>query len=176
MKKSILSLALILVVLFSIQNITFAAEQGVSPIPSAAVSYKDDITFAETDDVLNGEYTPKSTSLPTDSWNLADDDYAADLQIVGKSWLYTNYYFHPNGDGRIYVDYDVTADTSTTNLYIGLYDLTEDKLVVEFDPIEVRTTGKTGSMYFYNLVNSHKYAVCFRAHPSSLNGSAVIMH
>ena len=36
------------------------------------------------------------------------------------------------------------ADTRTTTFYIGLYDLTQDKLVVEFTVNDVRTSGKTG--------------------------------
>lgn len=174
--KKLLSIMLALALVFPMGTIAFAAEEN-QMIPSASSLDNTGIFFE------GGEFAriqhlagTRSTSVPDSYWNLAENNYSADLQIVGKSWLYTNYYYHPNGSGRIYVDYNVTADTSTTTLYIGLYDLTKAKLVVEHVVNDVRTTGKTGSMYFYNLTPSHNYAVCFRAHPSSLNGSATIKH
>lgn len=175
MKKALCTI-LTLVLICGLNVTAFAMD--VSSGMTAAASFESPNMFvANTNSIrFDGITQTRSTSLPTQSWSLAGNNYSADLQIVGKSWLYTNYYFHPNGDGRIYVDYSATADSSTTSLYIGLYDLTKDTLVVEHTAIEVRTTGKTGSMYFYNLVPSHDYAVCFRAHPSSLNGSAVIRH
>ena len=174
--KKLLSIMLAFALIFSTGTIALASEE-TRMIPS--VRSLDNTGFFSED----GEFAriqhlagTRSISIPASYWNLAKDNYSADLQIVGKSWLYTNYYYHPNGSGRIYVDYDVTADTSTTTLYIGLYDLTKAKLVVEYVVDNVRTTGKTGSIYFYNLTQSHNYAVCFRAHPSSLNGSATIKH
>ena len=171
MKKTV-SLFFAVVMLLMMATTAFAAE---SQIPGSE-DCGPHASFEGNGDLLNDNNMTRSTSLPTNYLNLAEEDYEADLQVVGKSWLYTNTYYHPNGSGKIYVDYDVTADTSTTYLYIGLYDLTKDELVVEHTAIEVRTTGKTGSMYFYNLNQSHNYAVCFRAHPASLNGSAVISH
>lgn len=170
--KKILSIVMALLLLLSMSVNAFAAEE----LEPGAASCEYNTIVGEAGFVLNGNNLTRETTLPTSYYSLAEKDYPADLQVVGKSWLYTNKYYHPNGNGRIYVDYDVTADTQTTYLYIGLYDLTKDELVVEFDAIEVRTTGKTGSMYFYNLTQSHNYAVCFRAHPASLNGSAVIRH
>lgn len=174
--KKILCIVLILALLCGL-NVTAFAMDISNGMPAASSLEACHTTFANTEFIrFDDTVQTRNTSLPTISWSLAENDYSANLQIVGKSWLYTNYYFRPNGDGRIYVDYNVTADSSTTSLYIGLYDLTKDKLVVEHTAIEVRTTGKSGTMYFYNLVQSHDYAVCFRAHPSSLNGSAVIRH
>ena len=169
--KKFLSIVIATLLLFSVSVSTFAAESEPGSASCECVDITDEADF-----VLNGNIIARSTSLPTTYHKLAGKNYSADLQVVGKSWLYTNKYYHPNGDGKIYVDYDVTADTQTTIFYIGLYDLTNDKLVVEFDAGEVRTSGKDGSMYFYNLTQSHNYAVCFRAHPASLNGRAVIRH
>lgn len=174
--KKLISTILALVLIFTASTTAFASEEDRA-LPAAESVESTGVFFGNTDTVLiaSSEET-RSTSLPTSYWSLAKNNYTADLQVVGKNWLYTNYYYHPNGDGKIYVDYNVRADTSTTTFYIGLYDLTQDKLVVEFTVDDVRTSGKTGSMNFYNLVQSHNYAVCFRAHPSSLNGSAVIRH
>lgn len=173
--KRILAMVMAVIMIFSVQLPVHAAE--VELVPGSAFVDGAHIGFETPDAILIGsDVQTRSTDLPTASFSLAADDYDADLQIVGKNWLYTNKYFRPNGDGRIYVSYDVTADNTTTYLYIGLYDLTKDELVVEHTAIEVRTTGKTGVMYFYNLTISHNYAVCFRAHPDSLNGSATIYH
>ena len=148
--KKLISTILTLALIFAVNTTAFASEAN-KVLPDAVR--------------IGSSEETRSTSLPTSYWSLAQKSYTADLQVVGKHWLYTNYYYHPNGDGKIYVDYSVRADTSTTTFYIGLYDLTQDKLVVEFTVNDVRTSGKTGSMNFYNLV-----------HPSSLNGSAVIKH
>lgn len=174
--KKLISTILALVLIFTASTTAFASEADRA-LPAAESVESTGVFFGNTDAVLIGSSEEtRSTSLPTSYWSLAKNNYTADLQVVGKNWLYTNYYYHPNGDGKIYVDYNIRADTSTTTFYIGLYDLTQDKLVVEFTVDDVRTSGKTGSMNFYNLVQSHNYAVCFRAHPSSLNGSAVIRH
>ena len=174
--KKLISTILALLLIFTASTTAFASEADRA-FPAAESVESTGVFFGNTDAVLIGSSEEtRSTSLPTSYWSLAKNNYTADLQVVGKNWLYTNYYYHPNGDGKIYVDYNIRADTSTTTFYIGLYDLTQDELVVEFTVDDVRTSGKTGSMNFYNLVQSHNYAVCFRAHPSSLNGSAVIRH
>lgn len=174
--KKLISTILTLALIFAVNTTAFASEANKA-LPAAESVETTEVFFGNTDAVrIGSSEETRSTSLPTSYWSLAQKSYTADLQVVGKHWLYTNYYYHPNGDGKIYVDYSVRADTRTTTFYIGLYDLTQDILVVEFTVNDVRTSGKTGSMNFYNLVQSHNYAVCFRAHPSSLNGSAVIKH
>ena len=174
--KKLISIILTLALIFAVNTTAFASEE-YKALPAAESAESTEVFLGNIDAVLIGSSEEtRSTSLPTSYWSLAQKSYTADLQVVGKNWLYTNYYYHPNGDGKIYVDYDVRAKTSTTTLYIGLYDLTLDKLVVTFTVSDVRTSGKTGSMYFYNLVQSHNYAVCFKAHPSALTGSAVIKH
>lgn len=174
--KKLISIILSLVLIFAASTTAFASEDDKA-LPAAESVESTGVFFGNNDAVLIGSSEEtRSTSLPTSYWSLAKNNYTADLQVVGKNWLYTNYYYHPNGDGKIYVDYNVRAKTSTTTLYIGLYDLTLDKLVVTFTVSDVSTSGKTGSMNFYNLVQSHNYAVCFKAHPSALNGSAVIRH
>lgn len=174
MKKIILAI-LTLALVFASSTVAFAADNS-DLLPAASAEYSETIFPQQQCFLIGPPIATRSTSVPTKYWNLSKKDYSADLQIVGRDWLYTNYYYHPNGDGIINVDYNVVADKSTTTLYIGLYDLTQAKLVVEFTVSNVRTSGKKGSMYFYNLVPSHNYAVCFRAHPSSLHGSAVISH
>lgn len=175
MKRIIIAI-LTLAFIFTSSTVAFAAEHS-RVLPEAASAEISETLFSN-NGTISASFSEetRSTSLPTKFWSLPKTNYSADLQIVGRNWLYTNYYYHPNGDGEIYVYYDVRADKSTTVLYIGLYDLTKGKLVVEFVVDDVRTSGKTGGMYFYNLIQSHNYAVCFRAHPSSLHGSAVICH
>ena len=170
-----ISIMLTIALLFAIGTTAFAFDDDV---PSVSPCEPDKSISANPNRVSDGNLVSfRSTSLPTQYWNLARNDYNADLKLVGKSWLYTNVYYYPNGDGKIFVSYDVSADVSTTYLYVGLYDLTQGELVVETSwDIEVRTTGTSGGLNFYNLIQSHKYAVCFRAHPSSLNGSAIISH
>lgn len=171
--KKILSIMLAIALLFAIETTAFAFD---GEVPSVSPCKPDKSISANP--VSDGKLVSfKSTSLPTQYWNLARNDYNADLKLVGKSWLYTNVYYYPNGDGKIFVSYDVSADISTTYLYVGLYDLTQGELVTQNSwDIEVRTRGTIGGLNFYNLSQSHKYAVCFRAHPSSLNGSAIISH
>lgn len=174
MVKRVLSLGLAVIMGLMLSCAAFAIgpEEAIAGVDKTVVS-----NYSEADDVLSGStMQTRGTSLPSSEWKLSEESYDADLKVVGKAWLYTNYYFYPNGEGKINVSYNVTADTSTTDLYIGLYDLTKRELVVEHGPVEVRTTGKDYSVGFYNLVPSHKYAVCFRAHPSSLTGSATIYH
>lgn len=171
MRFRTISSILVIVMLFSMNSPVFASD---SQVPLSA-DYNLQLSNNE-GELLQEKNVSRSRELPTNYHNLAEDDYDVDLQLVGRDRLYTNVYYHPNGNGKIYVDYDVEANEETTNLYIGLYDLTEDARTVEHTPIEVSTTGKTGTMYFYNLTPSHSYAIYFRAHPSALNGSAIIRH
>lgn len=130
--KKLISTILTLALIFAVNTTAFASEANKA-LPAAESVETTEVFFGNTDAVrIGSSEETRSTSLPTSYWSLAQKSYTADLQVVGKHWLYTNYYYHPNGDGKIYVDYSVRADTRTTTFYIGLYDLTQDKLVVEF--------------------------------------------
>ncbi len=174
--KKLIATVLTLALIFAVSTTAFAAEEEEA-LPAAKLAEVTEVIFGDCDDVLVGSSKDtRETTLPTSYWSLAQNSYKANLQVVGKSWLYTNYYYHPNGDGKIFVNYDVKAKEGTTTLYIGLYDLVQNELVVVFPVDGIEEGGTTGSMYFYNLVQSHNYAVCFRAHPTALNGKAEIKH
>lgn len=95
MKKALSSL-LVITLLFSGTSIAFAT--GV-PDVEGAVSEISTQEIAFTDDYLNG--LSRGTFVPTSYWDLADGNYNATLTVVGVSWLYTNYYFYCNSDGKL---------------------------------------------------------------------------
>lgn len=116
--KKLISTILTLALIFAVNTTAFASEANKA-LPAAESVETTEVFFGNTDAVrIGSSEETRSTSLPTSYWSLAQKSYTADLQVVGKHWLYTNYYYHPNGDGKIYVDYSVRADTSTTTFYI----------------------------------------------------------
>lgn len=118
--KKLISTILTLALIFAVNTTAFASEANKA-LPAAESVETTEVFFGNTDAVrIGSSEETRSTSLPTSYWSLAQRSYTADLQVVGKHWLYTNYYYHPNGDGKIYVDYSVRADTSTTTFYICL--------------------------------------------------------
>ena len=67
-----------------------------------------------------------STSKSNKFWNLSKKNYTADCQLVGPSWLYTNYYFKPNSKGIIYVRGEYYSMTGRpVNGLICAYDMTD---------------------------------------------------
>ena len=116
--KKLISTILTLALIFAVNTTAFASEANKA-LPAAESVETTEVFFGNTDAVrIGSSEETRSTSLPTSYWSLAQKSYTADLQVVGKHWLYTNYYYHPNGDGKIYVDYSVRADTRTTTFYI----------------------------------------------------------
>ena len=115
--KKLISTILTLALIFAVNTTAFASEANKA-LPAAESVETTEVFFGNTDAVrIGSSEETRSTSLPTSYWSLAQKSYTADLQVVGKHWLYTNYYYHPNGDGKIYVDYSVRADTRTTTFY-----------------------------------------------------------
>ena len=100
--KKLISTILTLALIFAVNTTAFASEANKA-LPAAESVETTEVFFGNTDAVCIGSSEEmRSTSLPTSYWSLARKSYTADLQVVGKHWLYTNYYYHPNGDGKIY--------------------------------------------------------------------------
>lgn len=112
--------------------------------------------------------SPDSTSLcelskPTTFYNLSKKYYKASMQCIGTSWLYTNYYFKPNSNKKINVNYSLySTKGSATNVIIGIFDLSNNsKLISKRTISNIYGSGKSGSFSFTGLNKSHKYTVAF---------------
>lgn len=155
----------------------FAAE---NVIPSMEISNDAYTSPAIYDDYLNAH--ARSTSVPKNYYDLSASNYNASLEVVGVSWLYTNYYFYANSDGKLKVTYTIYSDTGRpTQMKVGLYDLETKKIVTTWTSSGSTLDGITESFNFINLNSSHRYAVAFVAvfdgwSHDSLHGSAVISH
>lgn len=132
------------------------------------------------DDYLNAN--ARSTSAPKKFYDLSTSNYNADLAVVGVSWLYTNYYFYANSNGKLKVTYTIYFDTGRpTQMKVGLYDLETKKIVTTWTSSGSTLAGITESLNFINLNSSHRYTVAFVAvfdgwSHDSVHGSAVISH
>lgn len=171
--KKVICVILSVVTILSISIPVFAVDTNVPYYKQISAI---DIDVSNPIDTLNGSIQTRSVDLPTAYHNLAVSNYTANLQYVGKNWLYTNVKYHANGTGDLYCVYNVKAKESATQIFVGLYDLTKDELIIETIGYDVSTGGNALGIHFGNLNPSHMYAVCFRAHPSALTGTAVIKH
>ncbi len=127
---------------------------------------------------LTDEVMIRSLEIPTSYWNLGTGYYTANLEIVSNKWLYTNFYFRPNEDGRIYFDCNLSSggypvqigvlDIDDNYVYYYNYYVTAD-YYPDYFPI---------NSYFYNLDPEKDYAVCWRSGPDlrvhEFSGNAVI--
>ena len=175
--KKVLCTLLSVVMLLSVSVTAFAAE---NVIPSMEISNDAYTSPAIYDDYLNAH--ARSTSVPKNYYDLSASNYNACLEVVGVSWLYTNYYFYANSDGKLKVTYTIYSDTGRpTQMKVGLYDLETKKIVTTWTSSGSTLDGITESFNFINLNSSHRYAVAFVAvfdgwSHDSLHGSAVISH
>lgn len=177
--KKILMVVLMSAMLLSASVTTYAAEAASTsmlPVDSevtseAKVSFKDN---------LNGN--TRSTSIPTSFFDLGMRDYEATLEYVNLNWLYTNYYFAPNPDGEIHVEYTIYSNTGRpTPMAIGLYNMDNEEMEVEWVTESATRDGITGSMYFYDLDPAYRYAIAFTAvwdgfSHDAVSGTATISH
>lgn len=60
------------------------------------------------------------TSRPGDFWNLSSRSYSGSYW-TNNSLLFTNYYFSPNTNGKLYLDITTTADPGVSYAYVYLY-------------------------------------------------------
>lgn len=178
--KKVISICISASMMVTLAATTVSAETNdLSP----SVEFVDSITYNEPsvyNDHLNGNM--RSLSLPTAFHDLSEYDYWATLDEVKLHWLYTNYYFKPNDDSEIYVQYTIYSDTGRpTQMKIGMYDLDTEKMVVTWTSKESTLDGVTGSVRFYNLNKDHRYAVAFTAvydgmSHDSVHGNAEVSH
>lgn len=127
------------------------------------------------DDVLNANTSARSTQLPTTYKDISVQAYTANLEEVSAiGYLYTNYYFHANDEGRIYVGIRTFSNTGRdVKCRIRLYNLT-NKTYLDFDSLIFNNTEALGypfegSMYFYNLNTSCNYAIGYTSVPVDSN-------
>lgn len=124
--------------------------------------------FENPDDVIGiSTYT---TSVPTLYWDLSSKDYNGNLVEVRAGWLYTNYYFSSNKDGKLFLDYNIQGiDTDGTKMQIGVYNKSTGKFVQYYTTSGVPTAA---CMQFTGLNKSQHYALAFKAvrDPLAYNG------
>lgn len=132
------------------------------------------------DDVLDARL--KSTSLPTSYFNLSTGSYNAYIQYVTRSWLYTSKYFHCNGNGQLYIRWNLHSNTGySTPAKIGVYDMTIGQMVSITQTPDLSSQGRSGTVIVSGLTSGHNYAVAFTAVQSgigtdSIGGTASISH
>lgn len=144
--------------MFSLCSFAFASEvQETSGAAISTVSLVDGTV--PSDSLLEDSAKLGSRQKPTQSWSLNNNPYHATLDTVGTGYLYTNYYFYPSSSGEFHVDYDVTNDGGAI-LEIIACDL-DNNVNTIWTSSSLKATETTGSMYFYNLNTSHKYAIAF---------------
>jgi hypothetical protein len=103
-----------------------------------------------------------STSKPNKFGNLSKKNYTADCQLVGPSWLYTNYYFKPNSKGIIYVRGEYYSMTGRpVNGLICAYDLTDQKIKSTQKLNKNKLTKTKINTTFKGLIKKHNYAIAF---------------
>lgn len=178
MMKHGLTIALVAMILVSVMAFpAFAEEENRVVVRVEAVSETKEISAFDTMDVLNG--MQKSTSKPKSYWDLGDESYSATLTQVGTNYLYTNYYFHCNSDGELYVDVDVKSEGSGT-MIVGVYNITDkkDEGNVSF---ATNADGVSRTVQISNLSSEDHYAIYFCSQYNGTNvvymtGSAVVYH
>lgn len=131
--------------------------------------------------ISNFDVFPQSTEVPKSFFDLSRKNYDATLTLVGKNVLYTNYYFKPNSDGKLNVNYSIRTDGRKGGAYlkIVLYDIAQKKTATTWTSDLLSWTGdNNGSMYFYNLDPNKNYAVGFTSVENTvrteLEGTATI--
>lgn len=125
--------------------------------------------FENPSDVLNGNYREKN--IPTQYCDLNSSQYNGNLIEVRSSLLYTNYYFSPNTNGELKIDYWISPiNTSGTKMIIKLYNISTRKFVETYT-----TSGApTGAcVTFRGLNKSQHYAFAFQAIRDPLAYNAV---
>lgn len=180
MFKKLLSLVLVGVMAVCMGTTVFAAE-APNNIPTATKQIITNGTQKSIGISDSINIVPQSTSLPTKYWNLANgNSYGATLTEVRVSWLYTNYFFHANSNGKLNIDYTIYSDTGRgTQMKVGVYDLTQGKFVTTFTSGESSLKGLSESWVVSGLSKTDKYAVAFVAvfdgmSRDSVHGTATI--
>lgn len=172
MKKKIIALILALVVVFTMSVSASASElpstDGAIPI----VLLPDDYADADNDLVA-----PCDLSLPTQYYDLREDDYDVTLTEVGSSRLYTNRTFRPDSNQRLYVSVNVRAKKNTTTFKIGYYDITAGRdFGLPYTIENLSTSGTSITIYAFEMHPSHEYAIYFISDGAVATGSGTVFH
>lgn len=118
-----------------------------------------DTFYMNPSDVLNG--TMRSKTVPTKYWNLTNNPYTGNLIEVRVNWLYTNYYFAPNSNGIMYLDYNIKPyNTEGTRMNIGVYNISTGKFVKYYETGGVPTAA---CIQIKELKTNQHYALAFTA-------------
>lgn len=180
-KKMISKLFSLILVIIMIFSSVITANASAVGIPECEATNNPLLVPCEQyDDII--DTNNKSTSVPTQYYNLSQSNYNANLQVVGVSWLYTNYYFYCNSDNKLKVTYTIYSDTGRpTQMRVGLYDLESRSIVATWTSSGSTLDGITESFNFINLNSSHRYAVAFVAvfdgfSHDTVHGTATIRH
>lgn len=119
--------------------------------------------FDNPTDTLNGMLC--SPNKPTSFFNLKNGLYTVNLVKASYDWLYTNYYFYPNSNGVIFLDYDLhLLNLWPTKMQIGVYDIDTKKIVQTFIQLGISISS---CLMITNLNTSHRYAIAFRTYDRS---------
>lgn len=118
--------------------------------------------FENPSDVLSGsDVSLFSTSVPTLYWDLSSSPYNGNLDVIRVNWVYTNYYFAPNSNGELNLDYNISpVNISGTKMQIGLYNFSTRKFV-SYYTTEGAPTAQC--LTFRNLNTQQHYAFAFVA-------------
>lgn len=172
--KRILSLTLALMMALSMMAVPASATEGEVEIVSEEPIGIDFNALPTISAPL-----ARSTSRPTNPFDLSKKDYEATLTLVSTSWLYTNFYFKPNSEGRIYVDCTIDSGIAAQTIRMGILDM--DTKQISYYEYYVTSVGDRLDTYFYNLDPAKNYAVCWISvydhfTHTSFSGSATISH
>lgn len=170
--KRFVAITLSFIAVFSFSTSAFAMD-NINP--------GEELTYSDSGfvDHLNGGL--RSTSIPTTEYHIHYSPYRADLELVGPSWLYTNYYFYCNEDGEFHISYTVYSETNRARMEIGVYDLDEKEFIDIYTTPIAPVDGVSDSFSFTGLDTTHRYAIAFRSYfdglsRDSLYGTARIEH
>lgn len=138
---------LVMLMLLSFSVNAIAAE---SEIAREILSEIKNFQFTGQVDTNYTEVLIQGTSKPTSYWNLVND-YNGEADW--SSSIYTNYYFSPNEDGEIYVNFSLDygfAPNPDRGFYIVLYKITSSSALTTYERI-VDEQYESGAVKFYNL-------------------------
>ena len=122
-----------IIMLFLMETISVNAKESYEideniKISKSMQSSAPDTFYMNPSDVLND--TMCSKTYPTKYWNLTNNPYTGNLIEVRANQLYTNYYFAPNSNVVMYLDYNIKPyNTEETRMNIGVYNISNGKFL-----------------------------------------------
>lgn len=172
MKKKILALFLALVVVF-----TMSVSASASEVHSTDNAIPIVLVPESELGIDNETVTSRGLSLPSQNWNLREEDYSVTLTEVGSSRLYTNRTFRPDSNQRLYISVNVRAKKNTTTFKIGYYDITAGRdFGLPYTINNLSTSGTSITIYAFEMHPSHEYAIYFISEGAVATGSGTVFH